>query len=144
MKGQRKGLPKMVKVPQPHSENIDAWMEIHDEQMVNDILLQHTKHSLIASAHSPFPQGPLADLVGEDAETDEADEIIDGTFDMSKIEAMNIPDKVESVAFLEALQRPSSHDGTPMPDCDCSISATDYMHIFSKTPEKTSCGLKAE
>jgi len=78
--------------------------------------------------------------VWEDAETDEANEIINGRFDMSNIEAMDIPDKAESVAFLEALQRPTSHDGTPMPDCDCSISATDYMHIFSKTPEKTSCG----
>jgi len=129
------------RLAQPHSENIDLWIEIHEEQMVNDILLQFTKHSLLASAHSPFAHGPLADLVGEDTETDEADEIINGTFDMIKIEAMDIPDKEESVAFLEALQRPTSHDGAPMPDCDCSISATDYMHIFSKTPEKISCGV---
>ena len=37
MKGPRKGLPKMVKVPEPHSEITDAWMEINDEKTVNAI-----------------------------------------------------------------------------------------------------------
>ena len=88
MKGPRKGMPKMVKVPEPNWELIDAWMEINDEHTVNSILLQRTKHSLLASANSPFAQGPLAALIGEDAETDEAKAISNGTFDMSILESM--------------------------------------------------------
>jgi len=140
MKGPRTGLPKMVKVPVPNSEIPDQWMDITEEGMVNDILLQRTKHSLLASANSPFALGPLADLVGEDAEKEAADSIIEGTFDMRIIEGMNIPDKAETVAFLSALLRPSSKNGEPMIDCESDISTADYMLIFSKTPDKTACG----
>ena len=100
-------------------------MDITDEGMVNDILLQRTKHSLLASANSPFAIGPLADLVGEDAENEAADKIIEGTFDMSIIDGMNIPDKAETVAFLSSLIRPPSMNGEITIDCESSISSED-------------------
>jgi len=130
----------MVKVPVPNSEIPDQWMDITDEGMVNDILLQRTKDSLLASANSPVALGLLADLVGEDAEKEAADEIIEGIFDMSIIERMHIPDKAETVAFLSALIRPPSKNGETMIDCESAISSDDYMLIFSKTPDKTVCG----
>ena len=127
----------MVKVPVPNSELLDQWMDINDEAMVNDILLERTKHSLLASTNSPFAIGPLAALVGEDAETDAAHEIINSTFDMSIIDEMDIPDKAETVAFLSSLMRPPSKNGETMIDCESSISTEDYMQILSKTPDKT-------
>lgn len=140
LKKHQHGLLTELLVPAPHSNDIEAHIRVTDEESIEKILLRRNKTKLCEAIVSPFCKGPLADTIDENGKCKVAQSIVEGTYDISCIDAMPIDNKKELKMILKELVRKRNSRGELEEDVDVSISAEDFQSMFNKKRETTSCG----
>ena len=140
MKRSKPSVIQSLIIPQPHSTNPEAMMEITDPTHIQQIILQRNAQKLAAAQHSPFNQQPLLTAIGTHGDTDIADQILNGTFDFESLPWEHLPHHRELRAFLRNMKRPLDDNGQPIPDMTWSYGADEFRDTFSKKREDTACG----
>jgi exonuclease III len=140
LKKRRKGLLTELLVPVPHTKDPAAHMLIHDEKVIERILLRRNKTKLSEATISPFCKGPLADLIDENGKCTTSTSIIDGTFNIERIDNLDIKNKKEVKMLMKELRRKRGQDGKMEEDVNTTIDGKDFQKMFNKKNEMTSCG----
>ena len=140
LKKQKKGLLTELLVPVPHSEDKEAHMRITDEKEIETILLRRNKTKLSEAVISPFCKGPLADLINENGRCEVSTSIVEGRFDVTTLDTMDIKHKKELKMMMKELVRKRDEKGNMVADVNTNISTEDFQNMFSKKNELTSCG----
>jgi hypothetical protein len=140
LKVRKGGLLTELLIPTPHSKEREAHMTISDEETIETILLRRNKRKLCEATISPFCKGPLADTINENGKCEVSRRIVNGTYDISLIDAMDVKNKKEIKMIMQELVRKRDKDGKPVKDVDVSITKDDYQNMFKRKRETTSCG----
>ena len=94
-------------VLRPHSENPTTLMELTNPDHIQQVILMRNATKLAAAHGSHFTMPPLSLLVGHNGEKKAADDLVDGTFDVSAVDKWtDIKHQRELKLFLCHLQRP--------------------------------------
>ena len=115
-------------------------MQITDEKAIERILLRRNETKLSEAKISPFCKGPLADIINENGKCKVSTSIIEGKFDIERINDMDINNKREVKLLLQELRRKRDKEGNMEEDIDTTINAKDFQNMFNKKNEMTSCG----
>ena len=127
-------------IPRPHSEDLTALMEITQPDQILQVLLRRNKRKLSAAHNGYFNYRTLYNTIGEFAEMEEAQQVIDETYDTSTVdEWTEYPHQNILKAFLQNLKRPCDCNGKKIPDMQWSYGAAEFQDTFSKKSEDMSC-----
>ena len=140
LKKQKKGLLTELLVPTPHTKDTEAYIRVTNEKSIEEILLRRNKTKLSEAVISPFCKGPLADMINENGKCAVSTSIIEGNFDINKIDSMDISNKKELKMLLHELVRKRDKNGKMVIDVNTTISTKDFQDMFRKKNEMTSCG----
>ena len=89
-------------IQSPSSQDPNAVMEISEPDQILQILLCRNKQKLSAAHNGYFNYGQLHDTVGEYAETQESQRLLDGTFELTQVdEWTKYPHKEVFKTFLK-------------------------------------------
>ena len=129
-------------VPRPHSKDPMALMEINDPACIQQIILTRNA-SKLAAAHGSllFTMPQLASIVGHHGDTQAADDILNGTYDISEVDNWtDVTHRRELKLFLRRLQRPRNSDGQTIDDMKWDYGPEELRDTFAKKREDVSCG----
>ena len=136
--------PNVIKtliIPKLHSKDPTSLMEIKDPDHIQQIILQQNATKLGATHGSHFTVDPLATLVGDHGDTQSADDLLTGEFDIDTF--MNkwphIQYQPELKLFLQHMQRPKDEAGKWIPDMKWEFGPDEFRETFSKKQEDTAC-----
>ena len=137
--------PNVIKtliIPRPHSADPNALIEIKDPDHIQQIILRRNATKLGAAHGSHFTVDPLASLVGEHGDTQSADELLTGDFDIDNYMKTlpNIQYRQELKLFLQHMRRPQDDKGQGIPDMKWDFGKDEFRETFSKKREDTACG----
>ena len=139
LKKLKRGLLTELLVPVPHSRDIEAHIRVRDEEAIEKILLRRNKSKLCEAIVSPFCKGPLADTINENGKCLVSTSIVEGKYDITAIDAMELENKKELKMLMAELARKRDRNGCLEADVDVNISKNDFQSMFSKKRETTSC-----
>ena len=105
-------------IPRPHSEDPNALMEIKDPDHIQQIILRRNATKLGAAHGSLFTEEPLQTLVGSHGDTQDADDLLAGDFEVDDYmdQWPDIKHRQELKLFLKHMQRLCDKDGTKVLD----------------------------
>ena len=126
LKKQTKGLLTELLIPVPHTQDREAHMRITNEKEIETILLRRNKAKLSEAIISPFCKGPLADMIDENGRCNVSTSIVDGCFDSTVIDTMNIKHKKELKMLMKELVRKRDENGNMVADVSTNISTEDF------------------
>ena len=98
--------------------DIEAHIRVTNEESIEKILLRHNKTKLCEAIVSPFCKGLLADTINENGKCKVAQSIVEGTYDITGIDAMAIDNKKELKMILKELVRKRDSRGNLEEDVD--------------------------
>ena len=140
LKKQKRGLLTELLVPMPHSKDIEAHTRVKDEESIEKILLRCNKSKLCEAIVSPFCKGPLANIINENGKCEVSTSIVEGTYDITAIDSMELENKKEIKMLMKELVRKRDKKGNLEADVSVTISMNDFQSMFNKKRETTSCG----
>ena len=98
-------------MPTPHSKDIEAHIRVKDEESIEKILLRRNKSKLCEAIVSPFCKGPLANTINENGKCLVSKSIVEGTYDISVIDEMELDNKTELKMLMQELVRKRDKNG---------------------------------
>lgn len=140
VKDKRHGMIEALLVGTPNSADPTALTKITDNDIITELLLRRNGKKLTEANISPFSTGPLADQLDPNGECAVSTSIIQGTYDLTQIDHMDVSNKVELKMILEALRNPTKESHDTLQKVALNITAEDFKDCFSKKNEKISCG----
>ena len=128
-------------IPCPSSANPHATMEIHDPEQIQSIILRRNATKLGAAKDSVFNQPRLLQMMGDHGDTETAESLLKGTFNIDDVDTWHeVEHKEELKTFLSNMCRPTDNAGNPIPDMEWTYDANEFRDTFSKKRETTGCG----
>ena len=114
-------------IPSPSSVNPNATMEINDPAHIQSIILRWNAAKLGAAKNSIFNQDRLLGLMGDHGDTDTADTLLAGTFDVEEVDTWDeLESKNKLKAFLCNMKLPLDAHDQLIPDMQWTYKAQEF------------------
>ena len=127
------GLINNVKDPRTYSTITDSTT------MFNTLLTRNFTH-LLQSNDSMFMKGMLLDKCGWYGKDDGMEDILQGLLNLDEVEKEYPQYGKEGVEFIKALRYTKEDNGQDMKPFTWTFGAEEFIEVFNKTRESTSCG----
>lgn len=132
MTNSRPNVIQTLLVPRPHSTDPTALMELQNPDHIQQVIFRQNATKLAAHG-SHFTIPPISSLTGQHGETNDAEAILDGTFDTSIVNNWaDMSHRRELKLLLKHLQQPPDAGGSPIPDMKWEFGPEEFRDTFSK------------
>ena len=146
LKQGHEGTLRTLLVPAPitglenNEKDPRLYTSVTDSKTMFNILLKRNFRHLIQSNDSMFTKGPILDLCGWYGNEDGMEEILQGMLDVDKTKDDYPQFGREGIEFLNALRYKKESDEDHSETFKWKFGVEEYLAVFNKTRESTSCG----
>ena len=128
---QHASLDRILTPDDPTDLNNTTWTTVVEAQALYEVLTKAGQEHFRQAANTPFVTGPIADKIGPFADNDYCEAILNGTFDLSTIEAIT-----EVKDIITGMQYPDpKHPTEPI---NTTITTESFSDAMEHTRERTS------
>ena len=152
LKGDEHVKMNRILVPDdPDDMENTSWSAVVEAQALFEVLTKASQDHFHQAANTPFVSGPIADMIGPFDENAYCEEILNGTFDLSKIEErIEVKDLVRGMRFPDPsnptppltplyprmdslLQSPTPENAHPHHLPDATMDTTEHSFAMSRS-----------